>query len=143
MTSFALSRRTVTGPDGRFRWPERQAERDALASRLLGAVVVQDMDSWLRTGLAELRDLGLTEDQRRAVEGVLGRAVSGTVFSVLVSLDQFPEAIADVVLNDPDTGERLASVGAGEIFDLHASQQEAKAEAAEERPQRRAPKAGA
>jgi len=31
----------------------------------------------------------------------------------------------------------------GEIFDLHASQQEAKAEAAEERPQRRAPKAGA
>jgi len=28
----------------------------------------------------------------------------------------------------------------GEIFDLHASQQEAKAEAAEERPQRRAPK---
>jgi small subunit ribosomal protein S3 len=30
----------------------------------------------------------------------------------------------------------------GEIFDLHASQQEAKAEAAEERPQRRAPKAG-
>jgi small subunit ribosomal protein S3 len=27
----------------------------------------------------------------------------------------------------------------GEIFDLHASQQEAKAEAAEERPQRRAP----
>jgi len=31
----------------------------------------------------------------------------------------------------------------GEIFDLHAAQQEAKAEAAEERPQRRAPKAGA
>ena len=31
----------------------------------------------------------------------------------------------------------------GEIFDLHASQQEAKAEAAEERPQRRAPKVGA
>jgi len=31
----------------------------------------------------------------------------------------------------------------GEIFDLYASQQEAKAEAAEERPQRRAPKAGA
>jgi small subunit ribosomal protein S3 len=31
----------------------------------------------------------------------------------------------------------------GEIFDLHASQQEAKAEAADERPQRRAPKAGA
>jgi small subunit ribosomal protein S3 len=31
----------------------------------------------------------------------------------------------------------------GEIFDLHASQQEAKAEGAEERPQRRAPKAGA
>jgi small subunit ribosomal protein S3 len=28
----------------------------------------------------------------------------------------------------------------GEIFDLHASQQEAKAEAAEERPQRRGPK---
>ena len=28
----------------------------------------------------------------------------------------------------------------GEIFDLHASQQEAKAEAAEERPTRRAPK---
>jgi small subunit ribosomal protein S3 len=31
----------------------------------------------------------------------------------------------------------------GEIFDLHAAQQEAKAEAAEERPQRRGPKAGA
>ena len=31
----------------------------------------------------------------------------------------------------------------GEIFDLHASQQAATAEAAEERPQRRAPKAGA
>ena len=31
----------------------------------------------------------------------------------------------------------------GEIFDLHASQQAASAEAAEERPQRRAPKAGA
>ncbi|MBO9662270.1 30S ribosomal protein S3 [Dokdonella sp.] len=31
----------------------------------------------------------------------------------------------------------------GEIFDLHAAQQEAKAEATEERPQRRAPKAGA
>ena len=31
----------------------------------------------------------------------------------------------------------------GEVFDLHASQQEAKAEASDERPQRRAPKAGA
>lgn len=108
-----------TGPDGRFRWPEQQAARDALASQLFGAVVVQDMDSWVRTSLSELRNLGLPDDQRRAVEAAVGRVAAGTVFSVLVSLDQFPEALADVVLNDPDTGERLASVGAGEIFDLH------------------------
>jgi hypothetical protein len=108
-----------TDPDGRFRWPEVQAARDALASRLFGAGVVQAMDSWLRKGLAELAGLGLNEHQQRAVGQIIGQAISGAVFSLLVHIDQFPAAVADVVVDDADTGERLASVGAGEIFDLH------------------------
>ena len=56
---------------------------------------------------------------------------------------------ADIVYGFAEASTTYGIIGVkvwvykGEIFDLHASQQEAKAEAAEERPQRRAPKAGA
>jgi hypothetical protein len=131
------------GPDGESHWPDDQSKRDKLASRLLGACVVGSIDYWLDLAFDALRNpdasparrrervdadkddarrslfASLTPEQRAGVELLLAETVRGVVFSILADLDQFPGARVDLVAYDSDTQEKLASVGEGDIFDLH------------------------
>lgn len=133
-------------------WPESEAERDLLASRLLGACIVASLDGWLEPALdrlhnpqspewrqqnggpqawardRELREhLGsLTPEQKRAVETLLAGTLSGTLHSLLTKLDQFPagtaaypDAVLELVVQEGDGETEIASVSAGELFDLH------------------------
>jgi hypothetical protein len=108
--------------EGKFRWPANEPDRDALASRLLGACIVAGMDEWIERATKRLErgpGLVLTPGQKDAVERLLAETVCGVVFSVLVKLDQFPQAAIDLILTDPDDGSQLASIMEGDIFDLH------------------------
>ena len=118
-----------TGADGEPQWPNEQGKRNRLASRLLGACVIASIDYWLDLAFDVLRNQeaesrrrlfgSLTPEQRAGVESLLSETVHGVVFSLLTDLDQFPGARLDLVAYDADTQAQLASVGEGEIFDLH------------------------
>jgi hypothetical protein len=103
---------------GQFQWPDSKVERDELASRLLGACIVAGMDSSIEKALSDLPP-SLSSEQRSKFEQLLFEAVKGVVFSILVKLDQFPQANLDLVLSDLETQKNLASVTEGDIFDLH------------------------
>jgi hypothetical protein len=103
-------------PDGDAHWPGTRADRDRLASRLLGASVVSAIDGWLEIALDQLhhdqspiwrREHGgpeqweedqatralfqsMSKEQRSAVQRLLVRTLHGAFFSALVKLDQFP-----------------------------------------------------
>lgn len=103
---------------GQFQWPVDGAARNRLASHLFGACVVAGMDICIDDARPAL-PTSLTLEQRSAIEQVLFQTVKGVVFSILVKLDQFPQANLDLVLRDLDSEEMLASVVEGDIFDLH------------------------
>jgi hypothetical protein len=135
--------RAYRDEEGGVRWPAAAEERNALASRLLGACTVASLDYWLELALDVVRnpepsaerrrdrvdpdrdDLerkvlsGLSDEQRAVVERLMFRTAKGAVFSLLTHLDQFPSAQLDLVAFDPDSDVELASVRDGEIFDLH------------------------
>lgn len=103
---------------GQFQWPAEEAERSKLASRLFGACLVGAMDDWINKALPTLQSK-VSKDQWEDVEQVLFQTVGGVVFSILVRLDQFPCANLDLVLSDLETDSKLASITAGDIYDLH------------------------
>ncbi len=131
------------GPDGEARWPEGREARNELASRLLGACTVAEMDGSIalaldvlqnRVASAERRrsrpdaqgdDLrrqvlaSLTQEQRTHVEELLFSTLRLAMFGFLTKLDQFPGGTADLVVRDADTGRELASIVDGSVVDLH------------------------
>lgn len=108
--------------EGNFRWPVNEADRNALASRLLGACIVAGMDDSVERAMKRLEEksaIALAPEQKEVVERLLAETVRGVVFSVLVKLDQFPHALLDLVLTEPEDGRPLASIMEGDIYDLH------------------------
>jgi hypothetical protein len=138
LSEFALD-------DGELAWPDERAQRDRLASRLFGAIVVGNMDRWIDAALEVLRNpvaspewrrrnsgwdrdelarrvfATCTVEQRAAMEQLLFSTLRGTVFSTLVNLDQFPGRAADVVVTDPERSDErpVASVTGGDVLELH------------------------
>lgn len=130
-------------PDGQPAWPSDEAERDKLASDLLGESLADNMDYWLGLALDVVRNPQASperlrsrvnpevEDERRAVlarlapeersvvERLLFETVHGVVFSNLVTLDQFPGAVVDLRVCDPESNAILGSIMQGSILDLH------------------------
>ena len=104
--------------NGDFQWPTNEADRNQLASRLLGACIVAATDYWIEKAIPKIES-DLPIDQQNKMKQILFDTVRGVVFSILVKLDQFPFANLDLVLSDVEKDERLASIVEGDIFDLH------------------------
>jgi hypothetical protein len=125
------------GDDG-IEWPAEPAQRDRLASDLLGAEIASSLDSWVdraadyvrdrvsskefsrkneawrkdvatRAGLAEL-----TPQQQYAVIRLISETAHGAVFSTLVAFDQCVGAEIRVDAHDRETSEKMASILPGE-----------------------------
>ena len=107
-----------TDDSGAFRWPSDEAERNKLASQILGACVVAGMDYSLADALANLPP-DLSAEQLSKIRRLFLQTVSSVAFSILVKLDQFPHANLDLILSDLENDDRVASIVDGEIFDLH------------------------
>jgi hypothetical protein len=132
-----------TAPNGETRWPDKPEVRNELASRLLGACTVAEIDGAM--GLAmdllhnpvpsaerlrsrphpEVEDqqrrvfASFTSEQRTHVEDLLFSTVHLAIFGLLTKLDQFPGGTVDLTVRDPDSGQGLASIVDGSVLDLH------------------------
>lgn len=104
--------------NGVFRWPADAGDRDKVASRLLGACIVDAMDGGIEKALASL-PADFSADQQPKARSLLFRTIAGIVVSILAKLDQFPSANFDMVLTNLDNEEKLASVVEGDTLDLH------------------------
>lgn len=128
--------------DGELAWPGDAAQRDKLASDLLGAEIVSSLDYWVnramdfiqnsepsvdhrRKNVAWEREMyirrglaSLTPEEQRAVIRLVAETASGSLFSALVAFDQCPSVEIRIDAHDLDTSEKVASILPGAL-DLH------------------------
>jgi hypothetical protein len=129
--------------EGKFCWPDAADERNKLASNLLGAKLAANLDYWMKAAQEVIRNseasnqyrretlnwenaepfrkafASMTDEQRILAEKLLWKTASGVIHSMLVTLDQFPVGLIDVLVLNPDTEEKIANISEAETLDLH------------------------